>query len=46
MRLIEAHRACKGMMLRQEIFSLDGIGKEKIPYTVATHNCHIKLLTT
>ncbi|MFL9482878.1 SpvB/TcaC N-terminal domain-containing protein [Chitinophagaceae bacterium LWZ2-11] len=42
--LVEAHRACKGMMLRQETFALDGSEKEKIPYAVATHNCHIKLL--
>jgi len=42
--LIEAHRACKGMALRQEIFALDGSDKEKIPYSVVTHNCHIKLL--
>ena len=42
--LIEAHRACKGMILRQEIFALDGSNKEALPYAVATHNCHIKLL--
>ncbi|MEP7107394.1 MAG: SpvB/TcaC N-terminal domain-containing protein [Ferruginibacter sp.] len=42
--LVEAHRACKGMILRQEIFALDGSDKEAIPYSVATHNCHIKLL--
>lgn len=42
--LVEAHRACKGMMLRQEIFALDGSDKEAIPYSVSTHNCHIKIL--
>ncbi len=42
--LIEAHRACKGMMLRQEVFSLDGSEKELLPYSVVTHNCHIKKL--
>ncbi|MBC7535214.1 MAG: insecticidal toxin complex protein, partial [Ferruginibacter sp.] len=42
--LREAHRCCKGMVLRQEVFSLDGTEKEKIPYSVATHNCHIRLL--
>jgi RHS repeat-associated protein len=42
--LIEAHRACKGMVLRQEIFSLDGSDKEKLPFSVATHNCVIKKL--
>jgi len=40
--LREAHRACKGMVLRQEIFALDGTDKELLPYSVATHNCHIK----
>lgn len=42
--LVEAHRACKGMMLRQEVFALDGTDKEKLPYSVSTHNCYIKLL--
>src|SRR6266542_281762 len=42
--LIEAHRACKGMMLRQEVFSLDGSEKELLPYSAAIHNCHIKKL--
>ena len=40
--LIEAHRACKGMVLRQEVFALDGSEKELLPYSVATHNCNIK----
>ena len=49
----EALRACKGMMLRQEVFSLDAPfedpkpedrQKQHKPYTVATHNCHIQLL--
>lgn len=38
----EAARACKGMALRQEVFSLDGSDQEKIPYTVATHTCFIR----
>ncbi|AOM79321.1 SpvB/TcaC N-terminal domain-containing protein [Pedobacter steynii] len=42
--LREAYRACKGMLLRQETFALDGSEKEKIPYTVSFSNCHIKLL--
>jgi RHS repeat-associated protein len=42
--LVEAHRACKGMILREEVFSLDGTEHEKIPYSVATHNCFVKLL--
>ncbi|WFO15790.1 hypothetical protein M601_018995 [Cellulophaga baltica 4] len=49
----EAFRACKGMMIRQEVFSLDApiedpsneeLQKQLKPYTVATHNCHIQLL--
>ncbi|MES2520775.1 MAG: SpvB/TcaC N-terminal domain-containing protein [Bacteroidota bacterium] len=39
----EALRACKGMTLRQEVFSLDGSTKKDIPYSVATHNCHVQL---
>jgi len=49
----EALRVCKGMMLRQEVFSLDTpaidpsddeIQRGLTPYYVATHNCHIKVL--
>ncbi|MCD4731548.1 MAG: insecticidal toxin complex protein, partial [Bacteroidales bacterium] len=49
----EVLRACKGMMLRQEVFALDApevgateeeIKKQLKPYTVATHNCNIQLL--
>jgi RHS repeat-associated protein len=51
----EALRACKGMVLRQEVFALDapdkGVGdedealkKQMTPYTAATHNCNIQLL--
>ncbi|MEM9546241.1 MAG: SpvB/TcaC N-terminal domain-containing protein [Bacteroidota bacterium] len=48
----EALRACKGMMLRQEIFALDApenpteaeLQKQMKPYSVATHNCRIQLL--
>ncbi|MFT3750674.1 MAG: SpvB/TcaC N-terminal domain-containing protein [Agriterribacter sp.] len=49
----EAQRACKGMMLRQEIFTLDAPlnnpsdEQRKLqltPYSVATHNCNIRLL--
>ena len=48
----EAFRACKGMILRQEIFSLDApvagatpaqLQLELSPYSVTTHNCHIEL---
>lgn len=48
----EALRACKGMMLRQELFALDApvnatdeqIKLQLKPYTVAAHNCNIQLL--
>ncbi|CAN5466486.1 hypothetical protein BH11BAC3_BH11BAC3_35980 [soil metagenome] len=48
----QALRACKGMTLRQEVFSLDAPGApideerklELTPYSVATHNCNIQLL--
>lgn len=42
----EALRACKGMVLRQEVFSLDekDLKKQLLPYTVATHNCNIHML--
>lgn len=49
----EAFRACKGMVLRQEVFALDAppegaddgeIKKQMKPYTAATHNCNIRLL--
>ncbi len=35
----EALRACKGMPLRVEVYSLDGSVKEKIPYTTSRHSC-------
>jgi RHS repeat-associated protein len=48
----EALRACKGMMLRQEVFALDAsdnptyeeLQLQMKPYSVATHNCNIQLL--
>lgn len=48
----EALRACKGMVLRTEVFSLDAkdennleqLKKQATPYNVATHNCEIQLL--
>ncbi len=42
---IEAHRACKNMMLRKEVFSYDTNNKLiETPYVVEEHNCHIKQL--
>lgn len=49
----EALRACKGLVLRQEVFALDAaesgatreqIQKQLTPYTVATHNCLVQLV--
>jgi len=49
----EALRACKGMMLRQEVFALDAplenptdeaLQLQLKPFTVATHNCNIQML--
>lgn len=49
----EILRACKGIMLRQEVFALDApkfgatgeeIKKQLKPYTVATHNCNVQIL--
>ncbi|TAM93905.1 MAG: hypothetical protein EPN39_18960, partial [Chitinophagaceae bacterium] len=40
----EAVRACKGIVLRQEIYALDGASNEANPFSVATRNCLIKLL--
>lgn len=33
----EAARACKGSVLRQEIYALDGTAQEKHPYSVSEH---------
>jgi len=40
----QAARACKTMMLRQEVFADDGSPDAASPYTTATHNCHIRML--
>ncbi|HVX27530.1 MAG TPA: toxin TcdB middle/C-terminal domain-containing protein, partial [Parafilimonas sp.] len=40
----EALRACKGIVLRQEIYSTDGSADADKPYAINTHNCIIKLL--
>lgn len=48
----EALRACKGMMLRQEVFALDApehatdaeLQLQMKPYSVSTHNCHLQVL--
>ncbi len=49
----EAFRACKGMVLRQEVFALDALATgasaaqlelQLTPYSVTTHNCAVQLL--
>jgi hypothetical protein len=40
----EAVRACKGMMLRQEIYANDNSSLAAIPYSTAEHNCYIRML--
>jgi len=48
----EALRACKGMLLRKEVFALDApesptesaLQLQMKPYTVSTHNCNLQLL--
>jgi RHS repeat-associated protein len=47
----EAFRACKGMIVRQEVFALDGtqgdvesLKRQAKPFSIGTHNCLIQLL--
>jgi RHS repeat-associated protein len=49
----EALRACKSLVLRQEVFALDvpaagatdaELKRQLVPYSVDTHSCHIQLL--
>lgn len=41
----EAHRACKGMVLRQEVYELDPASRAPVRlFTAATHNCRIRQL--
>lgn len=42
--LRQAHRACKGMRLRQEVYALDDTADAEHPLSAAEHNCHIRLL--
>ncbi|SOE87375.1 RHS repeat-associated core domain-containing protein [Burkholderia sp. YR290] len=39
----EAQRACKGMMIRQEVYGLDGIDEiSTVPYSASERNCLIQ----
>lgn len=40
----EALRACKGMPLHVEVYSMDGSDKQNNPYTTAQHTCVIQML--
>ncbi|MDB5200367.1 MAG: spvB [Chitinophagaceae bacterium] len=40
----QALRACKSMMLRQEVYALDNSAVSDKPYTVDQHNCLIKII--
>ncbi|HET9431637.1 MAG TPA: toxin TcdB middle/C-terminal domain-containing protein, partial [Chitinophagaceae bacterium] len=40
----EALRACKGLPLRAEVYSLDGSDKQQHPYTTSRNSCLIQLL--
>lgn len=40
----EALRTCKGMLLRKEVYALDGTESEAKPYAAEQHNCLIKML--
>lgn len=40
----QAARACKGMVLRQEVYALDGSPLQAVPYSVAEHNCVVRQL--
>jgi RHS repeat-associated protein len=42
--LRQAARACKGMMLRQEVFADDDSLQAGVPYTTTERNCHIRML--
>jgi len=40
----QAARACKGMVLRREVYADDGSAATALPYTTAEHNCHVRRL--
>ncbi len=40
----QALRACKGSMLRKEVYAIDGTIGEKVPYEAEEHNIMIKML--
>lgn len=40
----QAARACKGMLLRREIYADDGLPESSHPFSTAQHNCRLRLL--
>lgn len=40
----EALRACKGLSLRAEVYSIDGSDKQEHPYTTSNNSCLIQLV--
>ena len=40
----EAQRACKGSLLRKEIYALDGSSEQDIPFVAEQHNLMVKVL--
>ena len=40
----QAARACKGMLLRREIYADDGLPESVHPFSTALHNCNLRLL--
>lgn len=38
----EAARACKGTILRREVYADDGATNEDVPFTASTHNCYLR----
>lgn len=40
----EAFRACKGLLLRAEVYSIDGSDKQEHPYTTTNQSCLIQML--
>jgi len=40
----QAARACKGMLLRQEVYADDGSPRQALPFSTAEHGCRVRLV--
>jgi len=40
----QAARACKGVLLRQEVYADDGTPLQALPFSTAEHSCRVRLL--